>query len=368
MNACERYEEMISALLDGELSGEDEAALRAHMEACPSCRAMYEAFAAVGGAVRGQDVPATLHEGIMTKVRAAERAGKTQHTIIRLRPILAAAACFIVLIGTAVALNNTTGFARRNAKSAKADANMAAPMAPEMEYATAADESVPEAGLFTAGGSILESKAAATDSAEAPKEAGDVLMRPDAPMAAGAPESNGAGEPLSDAAEMPVSNFDTATFPSVNDAAKIVYYENADAVIAASDLIVRAVKLDEVQTEHPIDNGVSDRFTLSTVQITEVFQTSGTAAVAAGDVIEVRESQWTDAESKTVHHMEGYVKMEIGKQYLLCLSRGAGQDFYHPVGLLYGKIPLDPQEAPFLGAAIPEIAAIMEDLRQTYCP
>ncbi len=117
MSDCERYEEMISALLDGELSAAEEAEVRAHMASCPDCAAMYEAFAAVGAAVGAQNVPDTLHDGIMAKVRAAESASRTQHKIIRLRPILTAAACLIVLVGTVFALRNNIGFGRSAAKN-----------------------------------------------------------------------------------------------------------------------------------------------------------------------------------------------------------------------------------------------------------
>ena len=122
MSECERFEERISALLDGELSAEEEAELRAHLEQCPDCRAMYEAFAAVGEAVRAQEVPATLHAGIMSKVRDAQKAHHTQGVLIRLRPILAAAACLVVLVGTTLALGNTLG--RRATKSASDTAEM----------------------------------------------------------------------------------------------------------------------------------------------------------------------------------------------------------------------------------------------------
>ena len=124
MSECERFEERISALLDGELSAEEEAELRAHLEQCPDCRAMYEAFAAVGEAVRAQEVPATLHAGIMSKVRDAQKAHHTQGVLIRLRPILAAAACLVVLVGTTLALGNTLGLGRRATKSASDTAEM----------------------------------------------------------------------------------------------------------------------------------------------------------------------------------------------------------------------------------------------------
>ena len=92
MNECERYETMLSAYLDGELPEAEEAELKAHLANCPDCAAMYEAFSAVGEAVRTQDVPDTLHSRIMETVRAAEKASRTQRAIIRLRPIFAAAA------------------------------------------------------------------------------------------------------------------------------------------------------------------------------------------------------------------------------------------------------------------------------------
>ena len=160
MNECERYETMLSAYLDGELPEAEEAELKAHLANCPECAAMYEAFSAVGEAVRTQDVPDTLHSRIMETVRAAEKASRTQRAIIRLRPIFAAAACLIVLVGTVFALKNTTGFGRKAMRSADA----AAPMATEESAmlmtggATVADvrlmrETVgPEMGVKASGG------------------------------------------------------------------------------------------------------------------------------------------------------------------------------------------------------------------------
>ena len=78
MSDCERYEELISALLDGQLSEKEKAEVRVHMAECPQCRAMYEAFAAVGAALAAEDVPDTLHDGIMAKIHTAEKAKKMQ--------------------------------------------------------------------------------------------------------------------------------------------------------------------------------------------------------------------------------------------------------------------------------------------------
>ena len=191
MNDCERYEQMISALIDGQLEPEEEAEVRAHMESCPDCAAMYEAFVLVGAAIREQDVPDTLHEGIMAKVRAAEKARNTQNKIVRLRPILAAAACLIVLVGTVFALRNTIGFRSATPESAKADMTMEAPMAPNADTvysavttgsagpAAAADMAIPEdEAIFDSESGTTgipmdkpEEVNAAAGTQEAPKEA-----------------------------------------------------------------------------------------------------------------------------------------------------------------------------------------------------
>ena len=161
MNECERFEERISALLDGELSAVEEAEVRAHMEHCPECRAMYEAFAAVGEAIGTQEVPATLHSGIMDKVHAAEKASRTQHTIVRLRPILAAAACLIVVVGTVFALKNTVGFGRSMKSASTAEIPHANEARPETAMA-------PDTGsVYVAGGASGASAKSASPVPEA---------------------------------------------------------------------------------------------------------------------------------------------------------------------------------------------------------
>ena len=360
MTECERFEEQLSALLDGELSGEEEAEARAHMAACPDCRAMYEAFAAVGDAIGGQDVPDTLHDGIMEKVRAAEKAGRTQHTIVRLRPILAAAACLVVLVGTVFALRNNAGFRRKAADAARTEAE--APMAPAAGSAWTGGSVPTEAAPESAEDyGILESKAAegavnggavAFDSALPAEEPRD------APMTAAAVNTEEAAKAEAEDRAAAAKN-DSA---DVVVAAKISAYESADAVIEDSALIIRARKLDE----EPAADGEA-RSTISAVQVETVFLNEGPAEIASGDTVAVRESQWTDAEGG-VYHLAGYVKMETGADYLLLLAPGESQNSYEPVGVLYGKIPLNEGETRFIGEAHEEILAIQSELRDRFCP
>ena len=188
MSDCERYEAAISAMLDGELTPEEQAEVQAHIAVCPDCAAMYAAFAEVSEALKAEaePLPAALHEGIMARVRVAEKAKKTHGTIVRLRPVLAAAACLVVLAGTLLALRNSF----RMGKSASSGA------APALYSAGAASESVAESAVAGGAQQIMFAKtadAAAPESvevAEAEAAAEDSYVAPEAPAVGAAGGTN----------------------------------------------------------------------------------------------------------------------------------------------------------------------------------
>ena len=107
MKSCEEYQELIGMMLDGELQEADRAAVEAHIAACDDCRAMYEAFSAIGGAMELEEVSDTCHAAIMKRVEIAVKAKRTQGTLVRLRHYMTAAACLVVVVGTVLALKNT---------------------------------------------------------------------------------------------------------------------------------------------------------------------------------------------------------------------------------------------------------------------
>lgn len=161
MSDCERYEALISAMLDGELTEDEQAEVQRHLASCPDCAAIYAAFAEVSEALKAEaeaePLPAALHEGIMARVRVAEKAKKTHGAIVRLRPILAAAACLVVLAGTLLALRNSF-------RMGKSESSGAAPAL----YSAGAAESVQESAVDD-GQQIMFAKAenaAAPESAE----------------------------------------------------------------------------------------------------------------------------------------------------------------------------------------------------------
>ena len=73
MTPCDRYQEQISALMDGELNTAEQRTLAEHVRTCPECRRMYTAFRGVSAAISDAAVepPADLTAHIMQQVHAA---------------------------------------------------------------------------------------------------------------------------------------------------------------------------------------------------------------------------------------------------------------------------------------------------------
>lgn len=119
MTECEKIQEKLSEMLDGELSETDEAEVRAHIAHCPDCAALYAAFSALSeAAAEPEDVPDELHGAVMDRVRRAEKAVKFQKNFQRWRPIALAAACLVVLVGTVLSVNRGLFAAKSAAPSA----------------------------------------------------------------------------------------------------------------------------------------------------------------------------------------------------------------------------------------------------------
>ena len=123
MNGCEYHQELISRLIDGELSEEGRAVLAQHLRECGECAAIYDAFAGISQAIGDdmEEAPESLAENVMAHVRrsvmlekngdkAPERAKR--HPAERKRSgnkagvkvILSAAACLALVVAAAYTL------------------------------------------------------------------------------------------------------------------------------------------------------------------------------------------------------------------------------------------------------------------------
>ncbi|MCD8116648.1 MAG: anti-sigma factor [Oscillospiraceae bacterium] len=112
MSDCERWQELMSQMLDDEISPEDAAALRTHMRTCKSCQAMWNLLFTVSHTIQ-QDVvqpPAALSRDVMTRVRAesgsASKSTGSSKPEKRAHPLprwtrFAAAACLVIVVGAA---------------------------------------------------------------------------------------------------------------------------------------------------------------------------------------------------------------------------------------------------------------------------
>ncbi len=99
MENCDRYLELISAYTDGEISDAEKAELDAHLESCPDCRRVMEAYAAMDQCFDGEvQPPETLAKGIMYKIGLDSGKGKKRRFSFG-RGTAAAAVIVLALLG-----------------------------------------------------------------------------------------------------------------------------------------------------------------------------------------------------------------------------------------------------------------------------
>lgn len=92
---CEKCREMISCLIDGELSQAEQSFVREHIAACPECRSVYDAFSAVSAQLHEEEpLPDGLHEKIMSGIKAKP---KKKTGIVWIK-YLSVAACLALVI------------------------------------------------------------------------------------------------------------------------------------------------------------------------------------------------------------------------------------------------------------------------------
>lgn len=201
MTDCEKIQEMISAMLDGELSEKEKRAIEEHIADCPECAAMYADFAALSTELTESfaEVPATLHDRIMKGVRTSPKPGKP--LLITLRPYMSAAACLVVIIGAVFAIRDSGIIGWDNTEDSTAAYDM-----PASAPAAAADS----AAFDTYGFEYAESQVVETEEgaeAEEVKSTSSQYNAADEPAAA-EPESP---------AEMPAEEPDEAPEEAIEE-------------------------------------------------------------------------------------------------------------------------------------------------------
>ena len=218
MTSCKKIQEMISSMLDNELSAEERTAVEEHIAHCSECAAMYEDFSALSISMKEEfsAVPATLHDNIMNGVKAKRKKAK----IIPLRAYLSTAACLVLVVGAVLAVGNGRGHdlaapaepaALRDPGSPPA---AAAPMAPDMDF-FALEKNESAYGMVSSP--AAEDAAPMEMPIPAPIPYPDAPAEPASPAEPALPAESEAFEPfwersLSSTAYIPGTKIDSASF------------------------------------------------------------------------------------------------------------------------------------------------------------
>ncbi|MCR5665113.1 MAG: zf-HC2 domain-containing protein [Oscillospiraceae bacterium] len=134
MTDCDRYQEMISRLIDGDLTKEERGELAAHVESCSECAALYVAFRSVSEELGSEagELPEGLHENMMAAIRRESLREKNRAANARMRrwrPLLAIAACFALIVAVGLGSARFLQKDRDDVRSSRAEKSADLPMA-----------------------------------------------------------------------------------------------------------------------------------------------------------------------------------------------------------------------------------------------
>lgn len=118
MKDCDDILELISCMIDGELSRTELFEVREHIASCQKCRETYEAFDAVSRLIADDlaEPPANFTENVMAGLKRKNQKNK----VIFLRRYVGLAACLAILIGASYVFANS-GFGGSSSNDSTAD-------------------------------------------------------------------------------------------------------------------------------------------------------------------------------------------------------------------------------------------------------
>lgn len=117
MRSCVEYELLISAFLDGELSGEERVELTDHLTVCPKCQQYFNDLAAMHDAFDRDEVPVPegFAQGVMARVRETPQSGKGIRFPHWRRWTALAACCALAALGVWSVYRQSSGVASQTA-------------------------------------------------------------------------------------------------------------------------------------------------------------------------------------------------------------------------------------------------------------
>lgn len=161
MSGCEKYQELISRLIDEDLDEKEHAELTAHLKNCKECALMVSAFTGLSAALSSdlEEVPEALHENMMAAVRRSHMAAQNRRKFVKRVKKYSVAACLALIVLVAAGAGKL--FGARFAKSAM-DMDTPADQAAPAEAPCSEEEPQAE-GYGCVSGSAADGSEAAGD-------------------------------------------------------------------------------------------------------------------------------------------------------------------------------------------------------------
>ena len=152
--SCEKYLDLISARLDGELTAQEQAELDAHLKTCPACRAIADELTGMHAALTelGEvPAPAALSAGVLSKINAQRQADRRRF----IRRLTTLAACLVLCVGVVRITDASYSDLTRSSGATKADgfsylARSESTLADQAAPAEAEAQAAPKAACYAA--------------------------------------------------------------------------------------------------------------------------------------------------------------------------------------------------------------------------
>ena len=154
MSECEKYQALISEMLDDELNESEKAQLAEHLRICPECASLYKAFSGLSQCIKEDcaEMPSEVHENIIAEIRRADIKKKNQKRK-PFKALIATAACAALIIAGAAILSpqRKPSAVYRMGSSENAAGSMETAAAEEASDYAAASENEPMAAAYDSG-------------------------------------------------------------------------------------------------------------------------------------------------------------------------------------------------------------------------
>lgn len=130
-------------------------------------------------------------------------------------------------------------------------------------------------------------------------------------------------------------------------AAKTDMYDSVEDLEESSTVIVRGTKIYEGEPQidrHKEDGGIVATYTLSDIEIKEIYKDDSGQNLKVSNQITIIENTAIDETEHIRYHIAGYNMMELYKEYILFLKYSKEDQWFIPLGVTFGKFPLDERE------------------------